>query len=400
MRIREQHGMITQRFAPFIHKAGFNIPLAIDLGINNAPTVFAAGAELKAAFCLTKDGYAILGPTIGDMRSKEAIIFYKEGMKDIIKAFEIDPDIIAHDLHPNYWTTQFAKQISDSKEPPIQSIQVQHHHAHIASCMAEHGIRGNVLGVAMDGTGYGQDGKIWGGEFLIADETDFERFAHLEYMPMPGGEMAIKEPFRMAFSYIYHTFEGGYGAEIEFAKRFDQGVLKTFIDMMRGKINSPLTSSCGRLFDAVSSIIGIKDIITFEGEAAISMERVASANVSGSYGFEIKGFNPYIIDVKPMIKEVVEDASKGKAISDIAGAFHNTIADIILAVSKNARRDKSIDRVILTGGCFQNALLLGKAVPRLADNGFHVFTHRVVPPNDGGICIGQALIASSMAKGI
>lgn len=372
------------------------LKISIDIGLNNRPVVFAAGSELKAGFCLLKDGYAILSQNTGDMRNRESIVLYKESFKNLMETFEIAPEIIAHDLHPNYWTTGFAREFSNSKKPAIPLIPVQHHHAHIASCMAEHGIRGNVLGIAMDGTGYGQDGKIWGGEFLIADETCFERFAHLEYMPMIGGEMAVKEPFRMAFSYLYHTFgDEAVQSYAEFFERFDKGISKALASMIKGRINTPLTSSCGRLFDAVSSIIGIKDIITFEGEAAISMEMTASKDISGSYGFLIKEGSPYIIDVKPMIREIVEDMRKGKAIPDIAGAFHNTIADIILEVSKKARMDKSINRVALTGGCFQNSILLKKAGTSLKDNGFCVFTHGIIPANDEGIAIGQALVASS-----
>lgn len=379
-----------------IRRARGYAPSPIDLG-REMPQVLATGGELKTTFCLTKGRYAILSQHIGDMENKEAIEFYKETLRNLKNTFKVEPEIIAHDLHPNYWTTTFAKQFITHNSSLI-TVPVQHHHAHIASCMAEHGLIGKVIGIAMDGTGYGSDGMIWGGEFLIADEMGFERFAHLEYIPMPGGEKAINEPYRMALSYLYHTF----GDKTKtsklcpwFLERFDQRVLKTLIGMIKGRINSPLTSSCGRLFDAVSSILGIRDFIAFEGEAAITMEMKASHNAEGSYGFEIKGFKPCIIDVRPMIEGLIGDIKNGTDLPVMAGKFHNTIVKIILELSRIARKETSLKKVVLSGGCFQNSLLLRKAVSRLKAGGFDVFTHRVVPTNDGGVSLGQALIASS-----
>lgn len=385
-----------ERQSMIIRRARGYVPSPIDLG-NSVPQVFAAGGELKTTLCLTKGRHAILSQHIGDMENKEAIEFYRETFNNLMNTFKVEPEMVAHDLHPNFWTTGFAREIHSSLSlPPSAIIQVQHHHAHIASCMAEHGLRGKVIGIALDGTGYGVDGKVWGGEFLIADERESARFAHLDYVPMPGGDRAIKAPFRMALSYLYHAVrDEAFNFCPSFFTRFDPRILETLINMIKGGINSPLTSSCGRLFDAVSSILGIKDVITFEGEAAIAMEMVASHDAEGSYGFEIKGVNPCLIDVTPMIRYVVEDMKKRKNIADIAGRFHNTLVEIILEVSRMARRKASIKRVVLSGGCFHNALLLRKAASRLESVGFDVFTHRIVPPNDGGISLGQALVATS-----
>ncbi|MBI5287141.1 MAG: carbamoyltransferase HypF, partial [Deltaproteobacteria bacterium] len=398
-RISDLKSQVSNPGFQIVRRARGYVPSPIDLG-REMPLVLATGGELKTTLCLTKERYAIISQHIGDMENKEAIDFYKETLINLMQTFKVKPQVVAHDLHPDFWTTRFAREYCSSLPTPHPSlIAVQHHHAHIASCIAEHGLRGKVIGIALDGTGYGTDGKVWGGEFLIADERGFERFAHLQYIPMPGGEKAIKEPFRMALSYLYRAF-GDEAMEIypQFFHRFNQRDLKTLISMIKGGINSPLTSGCGRLFDAVSSILGIKDVITFEGEAAIALEMIASPDVDACYGSEIKGGHPYIIDVRPMIRDLIADMKNNVELSVITGKFHNTIAEIMSVISKMAMQETSIQRVVLSGGCLQNTILLKRAVSRLEGNGFNVFTHRIVPPNDGGISLGQALIASSKVK--
>lgn len=370
-------------------------PSPIDLGVD-LPQVFAAGGELKTTFCFTKGRHAILSQHIGDMENKEAHDFYKETFKNLRKTFKVEPEIIAHDLHPNYWSTRFAGELQKSLSIPSSSlIPVQHHHAHIVSCMAEHGLKGKVIGIAFDGTGYGTDGKVWGGEFLIADSNDFERYAHLDYIPMPGGEKAIREPYRMALSYLYSTF----GDEMHklypsFFERFEQKEMRSLISMIKEGINSPLTSSCGRLFDAVSSLLGVSDRITFEGEAAIELEMVTSKTASSMYSFEVQESHPYLINVKPMIIAIVEAMNNKEAVSDISGKFMNTLIEIVANISMKVREENGIEKVVLSGGCFQNRLLLKGAYSRLENEEFTVFTNSAVPPNDGGISLGQALIAA------
>ncbi len=380
-----------------IRRARGYAPSPIELGFD-MPEILATGGELKTTFCLTKGSYVIMSQHIGDMENLEAIGFYKETLNNLKGTFGVKPSIIAHDMHPNYWTTTFAKQLA-THHPSLTTIPVQHHHAHIVSCMAENGLSGRVIGVALDGTGYGTDGRVWGGEFMIADERDFERFAHLEYLPMPGGEKVIKEPYRMAVSYLYHTFGlGCLDAFPSFFDRFDHGMIERLIEMMDKDIRSPLTSSCGRLFDAVASILGIRDVITFEAEGAIGVEMQSLEDVEQGYGFVIKGGAPYTIDLRPMIGEMVDDLRRGLPLHEVGGRFHNTVVGIIVRVAGMVREEISIDRVCLTGGCFQNDMLTEKSIAGLTKEGFKVFIHRIVPTNDGGISLGQAVVAASVTE--
>ena len=391
-----------------IRRARGYAPSPIELGFD-MPEILATGGELKTTFCLTKGRYAIMSQHIGDMENLEAIGFYKETLNNLKGTFEVEPSIIAHDMHPNYWTTTFAEQLA-THEPSLSTIPVQHHHAHIVSCMAENGLSGRVIGVALDGTGYGTDGRVWGGEFMIAGiperertqsgKSGFERFAHLEYLPMPGGERAIKEPYRMAVSYLYHTFgQGCLDVLPSFFDRFDHRMIERLIEMMDRGIRSLLTSSCGRLFDAVASILGIRDFITFEAEGAIGVEMRSLRDVEDRYGFAIKEGEPYTIDLRPMIVQMVDDLRRGLALHEVGGRFHNTIAAVVIRVAGMTRKETSIDRVCLTGGCFQNEILIEKSVAGLMKEGFKVFIHKMVPSNDGGISLGQAVVAASVTEG-
>jgi hydrogenase maturation protein HypF len=370
------------------------VPHPIDLGIE-LQEILACGAELKNTFCLTKGRYAILSQHIGDLENYETLVFFEETLANLKKLFRVEPRAVAHDLHPQYMSTQFAQRL-----PLEAKIAVQHHHAHIASCMAENHLTGKVIGVAFDGTGYGTDGKIWGGEFLVADFLGFERRAHLRYVPLPGGDAAVRHPWRMAMSYLRDTFGAGYMDSNVAILREVPKAQTTIVDAMLARdLNCFDTSSCGRLFDAVSSIVGLRHEVTFEGQAAIELEMVADAGVERTYSYAISAGDVAQLDMRPMIEAIVRDISNGAPPSEIAGAFHNTLAALIVDVCRKLRDEEHLNRVCLSGGTFQNRFLLQRAVRGLRQSGFEVFLHAKVPPNDGGIALGQAVIANARLQG-
>ena len=369
------------------------VPQAIDLE-QPVGQILACGAELKNTFCLTKDHYAILSQHIGDLENYETLVFFQETLANLKKLFRVTPQAVAYDLHPRYMSSRFAREL-----PIEHKIGVQHHHAHIASCMAENHLGGKVIGVAFDGTGYGTDGAIWGGEFLVADFAGFVRHAHLSYVPLPGGDAAVRQPWRMALSYVRDCF----GCDplpnaLPFFHSIPQKRIAVVDAMLTRSINTLPTSSCGRLFDAVASLTGIHHEVTFEGQAAIALEMAVVKGVSEHYPFEVSQDNPAQIDVRPMIRRIVEDVLSEMPAGDIATQFHNTLADIVLDVSLRIRNTDGLNRVCLSGGTFQNQYLLARAVEKLEENGFDVFLHSAVPPNDGGISLGQAVIANEILR--
>ncbi|HEA46944.1 MAG TPA: carbamoyltransferase HypF [bacterium] len=379
------------------------IPLPIDLEFE-IPQVLACGGELKNTFCLTRGRYAFLSQHIGDLKNWESLRFYERSLEHFKRLFSIEPGIIAHDLHPEYLSTKYAVQLKHDMRYAIcdmRLIGVQHHHAHIISCMVDNGVKGKVIGVAFDGTGYGTDGKIWGGEFLIADYRDFKRAGHLKYIPLPGGDKAIEEPYRMAISYLYQTLGKDFQKlKLDFNRKWNKNKVQILLKMIDKDINSPLTSSMGRLFDAVSSLIRICDISSYEAQAAIELQQEAE-KVTGSrlqatgYKYKIreeKGI--FIVDTRPIILGIVEDLKKKVAEPIIAAKFHNTVAEFTLDVCKRLKKKTGIDRVALSGGVFQNRLLLDKTLEKLRKNSFICYTHSRVPTNDGGISLGQAVIAA------
>lgn len=350
--------------------------------------ILACGAELKNTFCLTKQQHAFLSQHIGDLENYETLVFYRETLDRMKQLFRIAPTAVAYDLHPQYLSTKLALEMTD-----LRQIGVQHHHAHIASCMAENGITDKVIGVAFDGTGFGTDGKIWGGEFLVADFAGCERRAHFRYVPLAGGDTAVREPWRLALSYMLDTFGSRFDSlDLPLFQRIPPKKIATVRSMIERRINTVETSACGRLFDAVASIIGIRDEVNFEAQAAIEMEACALAGLDDCYPFEVTGDQ---IDVRPMIEQIVRDVLAATPVGWIAAAFHNTIASIIVEVCSRVRSDEGINRVCLSGGTFQNVYLVEHSVLRLRAIGFEVFLHSKVPPNDGGISLGQAVIANS-----
>jgi hydrogenase maturation protein HypF len=367
-------------------------PLPIDLGMPLSP-ILACGAELKNTLCLTRDRFAILSQHIGDLENYETLRFFEETLSNLKKLFRVEPQAVAYDLHPNYISSRYAHSL------PLQhKIGVQHHHAHIVSCMAENHIRGKVIGVAFDGTGYGTDGAIWGGEFLIADYAGFERGAHLRYVPLPGGDAAVRQPWRMALSCLRDTFGTGSLPPLPMLETVPPRQLALVDTMLSRNFQTVPTSSSGRLFDAVAALVGLGQQVSFEGQAAIALESIADTGVDSGYPFAIEESEPLQVDMRPAIDAVVRESLAGISVGQISARFHNTVAAAIVAVCHKLYQRAGLRRVCLSGGVFQNIYLLEHTVKDLYRAGFEVFLHAQVPPNDGGIALGQAVIASERLR--
>jgi hydrogenase maturation protein HypF len=362
-------------------------PLTMDLG-RAVPELLACGGELKNAFCLTKGRHAILSQHIGDLENYETLVFFEETLANLKRLFRVEPHAVAYDLHPLYLSTRYALDI-----PNLPKVGVQHHHAHIASCMAENGLSGQVIGVAFDGSGYGPDGAIWGGEFLVAGYAGFERRAHLRYIPLAGGDAAVREPWRAALGYLVDSGAGAFACQFVPEER-----VRIVRLMIEKGVNTVRTSSCGRLFDAVAAIVGLRQAVTFEGQAAIELEMAAQDGVAERYPFEIEGDGPWELDFRPAIERIVREAAAGVPQGVVSARFHNTLADAIVETCRRIRGETKLARVCLSGGTFQNMRLLTTAAPALRAAGFQVVLHAKVPPNDGGIALGQAAIAAELLK--
>ena len=358
-------------------------PHPIDLGFPLEP-VLACGGELKNTFCLTREHYAILSQHIGDLENLETMAFFEETLEHMKRFFRVEPRAVAHDLHPQYLTTRMALAM-----PGLEKIGVQHHHAHIAACMAENGLHEKVIGVALDGTGYGTDGKIWGGEILVCDYKSFERRFHFRYIPLAGGDTAIRQPWRPALAYLR---DAGLPMTPPL-ESVPEAARRTVAQMIERQINTVDTSSCGRLFDAVSAILGICLESTYEGQAAIELETAAAPGLAGAYSFDLDGVT---IDFRETIRALVKDAANPGLAS---ARFHNTVAAAIVEACRRLARSDGLSQVCLSGGTFQNFYLLTRTVAALRAAGFTVFLHAKVPPNDGGIALGQAVIAAHSLTG-
>ncbi len=352
----------------------------------DAEGIFAAGAELVNCFCIGKGRQAIMSQHIGDLKNLETLEFYKESIRRHERLFRFQPTLAAMDMHPDYLSTNYVRQLD------IPTVAIQHHHAHIASCMAENGVDTKVIGVSFDGTGYGTDGNIWGGEFMVCDFLDFERKAHFEYIPQPGGDAVTKHPWRMMTAYLVHYFGENVVAEYpELFKDTDPKELEIVLFMIKNKINAPLTSSAGRLFDAVSSLLGICRDTTYHAEAPMRLEAAATPDTEGSYPFEFTGD---IISMKPAFEAMIDELTKGKRPGNIAARFHQAIVSVILETVTRISHETGIREVVLSGGTFQNRIILEQTEQRLVSEGFHVYSHSHIPSNDGGIALGQLAIAA------
>jgi hydrogenase maturation protein HypF len=354
--------------------------------------VLACGAELKNTFCLAKEHRAFISQHIGDLENAETLRSFTEGIAHFTRLFDITPQVVAYDLHPEYLSTKYALDLDG-----VDLAGVQHHHAHIASCLADNEAAGPVIGVAFDGTGYGTDGTIWGGEFLVADLAGFRRAGHLAPVPMPGGAAAIRQPWRMAAAYLdQHAGRDVAGLPVaqRNAARWD-----AIISMARRGINAPLTSSAGRLFDAAAALLGVRDEISYEGQAAIELEQLADPGEPGAYAAAIEPGaepgEPFRASGADLIGAAVADLAAGVSREVAAARFHNGLAALIADGCVLLREQHGLNTVALSGGVFQNLLLLGGTVARLEARGFTVLTHSRVPCNDGGISLGQAVVAAA-----
>ncbi|RAQ96413.1 carbamoyltransferase HypF [Thermogemmatispora tikiterensis] len=368
------------------------IPLAFDL----PRPLLACGGHLKNTFCLGKGRQAFVGQHIGDLENLETLASFREGIRHFQRLFDIVPEAVAYDLHPDYLATRYALD-SDIE----QRIGVQHHHAHIASVLAEHGLSGPIIGIAADGTGYGTDGAIWGGEILLADLWGFERLAHLAYVPLPGGEQAVRQPWRMAAVYLARAYgERFLTLNIPFTRRLDRSTWRILTQMIERGLNSPLTSSLGRLFDAVAAILGLRDEVLYEGQAAIELEMLASSlppDEQPPYPYALlrSGQGPLQIDVSPLLSALVEDLQRGGEVARLARRFHRSLVAIFVDLCQRIREVCGLSQVALSGGVFQNRLLLESLVAELEASGFAVYLNRRVPPNDGGLSLGQLAVAAA-----
>jgi hydrogenase maturation protein HypF len=386
--------MVVDRTPQLIRRARGYAPYPIHLTFA-APQLLACGAEEKNTFCLTRDNHAFVSQHIGDMENIETLEHYVRTVELYKQLFRISPQAIAHDMHPEYLPTKYA--IEEAEKHNLRVVPVQHHHAHIASCLADNGEEGPVIGVAFDGTGYGTDGNIWGGEFMVADCKSFKRAGQLQYLPLPGGAAAIKKPYRTALGYMLALLGN---SALDNRPGFLKGVGRDEIDLVSGQVktglNTPLTSSMGRLFDAVSAMAGIRTTIDYEAQAAIEMEMQAHGAIDekGLYPFSITGDQNYsIILLQELVAGVINDILRGCTAATVSMRFHNTIAAMTRDACLKIKAQSGLGTVALSGGCFQNRLLLGKVMELLRQSGFKVLTHRNVPANDGGISLGQAAIA-------
>ncbi|MFW6415514.1 MAG: carbamoyltransferase HypF [Thermodesulfobacteriota bacterium] len=358
------------------------------------PDVLALGPELKSTLGILKGREMFLSPHIGDLHTSLARDFMQENIGLVKEITRTDPDIIASDMHPDYFSTRFAHDYKAATK-----IRVQHHHAHIVSCMAENHLKGELLGLAMDGTGYGEDGRIWGGEVLLADRASYERAAHIGYFSLPGGEQAVKYPWRIAASLLRQTFGDDWE---EIARSLDivpwETDVSNFRSLMQSSNFSPYTSSCGRLFDAVAVLLGCSRQVHFEGQAAMELENLASESGSRDIlPYRLLQEETLKMDFIPAIQAIVEKRQKGVPVRDLAASFHRTLVDAFLHISEGIRKDRGLNRVALSGGCFQNQILQSLCISGLEGRGFQVYTQTLVPVNDGGIALGQAVCAAERA---
>ena len=369
------------------------VPTPVELN-RRVDSILATGAEQKNTFCLGKEYNAILSQHIGDLKNYETYQFYIDTIEKFFDLFHFNPQFIVCDMHPAYLTTKFANEFVHLylKDDRSRIIQVQHHHAHIASCLAEHQIEQNVIGVSFDGTGYGTDGKIWGGEFLICDTKSFQRFAHFDYIKMPGGDHAAKEPWRMALAYLEKYFgHQGNWTDLRCFKNVNQQSISLLRNMLQNNVNSPLTSSAGRLFDAVACILNLCTENSFDAEAPMRLESIIDKSVTESYPYQVLDKT---IKFDCTLEAIISDIDK-IPVTIISAKFHNTIINSIIDLSEMIRKETGINKVVLSGGVFQNGYLLGKSMEQLKSNKFNVYTNEQVPANDGGIAIGQLIVASN-----
>jgi hydrogenase maturation protein HypF len=360
------------------------VPSPIKLKLNTEG-IFAAGAELVNCFAIGKGEQVILSQHIGDLKNLETLEFYKESVSRFFNLFRFKTELVVCDMHPEYLSTKFAQDLD------IPILQVQHHHAHLASCMAENKLDEKVIGIVFDGTGLGTDRNIWGGEFFVCDLMDFERFTHFEYIKQPGGDAANHKPWRMLLSYLLHYFDEDFiQKNQELFPNISNTEINLLISVINKNINCPLTSSAGRLFDAVSALLNVCQNSSYHAEAPMRLEAIADENEMGFYPYELKN----TVSFKSTFTNMILDIGAGIEKSCISAKFHNTIVKLNVDIAKRIKEKTTLNKVVLSGGSFQNRILLERSENELIKNGFEVYSQSEIPSNDGGIALGQLAIAA------
>ncbi|SEG52353.1 hydrogenase maturation protein HypF [Bryocella elongata] len=390
-RVDDSVARIVEGSPMLLRRARGYAPEPLWLGLGDAE-VLACGGEQKNTFCLTRKGWGLMSQHLGDLENLETMAFFEETLERMQRLFHVSPRAVVHDLHPGYMSTHFAKRWAC--ERGMQAIGVQHHHAHIAACMAEHRLTGEVLGVAWDGTGYGEDGTIWGGEFLVSGLVGFQRAAHLRPVLLAGGDTAVREPWRIALAYLQDAF-GEVPEDLAWRPGASSSAFETVKTMLQRRINTIPTSSAGRLFDAVASLTGLRHTVAFEGQAAMLLEGSSASAIHPAYSFALEECAGAAtqVDLRPMIREIAGDRRLNVTPAIIAARFHATMVDVITEICLRLRSSTGLDRVCLGGGCFQNVTLLRGCRSALEQQGFHIYWPQRVPANDGGLALGQAAVA-------
>jgi hydrogenase maturation protein HypF len=389
----------TARGRPYpVRRSRGYAPAPLRLAGDFTRHTLACGGELKNTFCLVRDHHAFMSHHIGDMENYETLRSFREGIEHYCRLFDVTPELVAYDLHPEYLSTKYARE---HEETGLPAIGVQHHQAHIASCLADNElpVEERVIGVALDGTGYGTDGAVWGGEFFEGSLQDrFTRRAHFEYAPLPGGSAAIRQPWRMALAQLIGLYGEDDTLKLPLAavRQAGERDVRLIARLVEHKLNTPPTSSAGRLFDCVAALVSVPGSrrTTYEGQAAIELELIAAAPTSRTYPFSLRPkAGTWIVETSEVIAAVVEDLLSGRPAPDISATFHRTMAEIILATCNELRAENGVTTVALSGGTFQNMLLITQTTELLEENQFMVYTHQRVPTNDGGLALGQAILA-------
>ncbi len=362
------------------------------------PPILALGAHLKNTVCITKDDYAFPSQHLGDLDDAQTLRFMERSVEHMMSILRMEPAAIACDLHPDYLSSRHAERLAEERGIPL--TRVQHHHAHIVSAMAEQGISEPVVGIACDGTGLGDDGTVWGCEVMVADASRYERKGHLAEVPLPGGDRAIREPWRMAAVYLRAAFGADFAEEldIDFCRNLDRDAWQLLAGMIETGTNAPPASSAGRLFDAVAALAGVQQICSYEGQAAIRLEACAEATDRAYPHQMVESGGMLVIDPVPTIRGIVDDLRRGRSAGEISGAFHNTFVEMLAEAAGRIAREAGLDRVALSGGTFQNEWVLTGLCETLRQAGLEPVVHEHIPCNDGGLSLGQAVVAGELLR--
>ena len=372
-------------------------PDEVDLPFTASHDILACGAQRKGTYCLVTGSKAYLSQDFGDLERPETLEHFEASLKSTRRLFQLEPQVIAHDMDPNFVSTHFAH---DYPAASAIRVAVQHHHAHVVSAMVDRGLERPVIGVAYDGGGYGTDGAVWGGEILVADWQSFERAAHIRYAPLIGGEAAIRHPYRMAAAYVWSLCAASVSEFESFLATLPIGERIILRRQLEAELHTPLTSSCERLSDGAAAMLGVRREAEYEGQPALELEAIADPEVEDVYPYDvIRRGDGWIIDPAALFRALWCEYRAGRRVPHIAAAFHNSIASFTLAACAQVREARGLNQVVLSGGCFRNALLTRRLVDTLSSAGFQAFTHSRVPPDDGGLSLGQAAVAHALTSG-